>query len=906
MSDGLDLGRIGYETYINDKQYEKTLRKMENDAERSGKSIMKSLFGALSIYSGYRFFKGLVQSASDLIEAENKFRVVFQSIGDSAEKARKRLQKAFGRSKLESAELLGNAGDILTGLGFSAEAALKMSSQAAELSIDLTSLQNYKGGAKGAMEAMTALMVGETERAKALGILVRQESAEFKNLVKHYMEVEKMTLEQAKAQAALDIAIKQSKNAIGDYARTAEEFANSSRRAGERIQDIASKLGKNLIPLASKIIRLISWGTDVLGDMNGTLVSSTAYFGIWIASMYGLEKVFGIMGKIKNAVNEAAVNAGYMSAEALAAKQAEELKVAENLKSNAIRRAQNKKRALDEAVNYKMEAKTAFKAERQKYAEAKKAGTATLEQKEKLKNAAGKYRQSLASLTRAERQYRRAQIAANITSARASATLNRNTIATKVNATAKYALGRAVLFTKACFKSLWAAIVANPIGAILAVLGLAISAMNAWGDSIRQTAAEQIELAKNASELADKRLDSGNKQRLADLDSLDRLKRLATAERLSNDEKAEAKELIDDLSKRYGDLGISIDKTTGKLNIQAGAFDKINKKMLAQAQAQRKAVIKKKMAEIEALKAENKALGSWGAQGFFWMNSESNKAKQDANAKRINALWDEVGAMKMAVRNATAVDKENDQERKNKVRQAKNAATKKKYKEYEEQEAEWRNNRLSDYERELKAINEIVDAQKMRAQELYRLKELSKEDLEASLKLAESERKRLTDKLNAERQAEEARKQAQRAELSRDLEYNRLKAQFLADGKLDRQENISLAEKEVELQKQRVAEAKKAAEQAKAENKAQTENALAQAQIELGEKMRDLKALTDAPLKARRSISQTGGFLATRVSLIGNQDPAKETAKNTKDIVKHVKKTEQNTKKIAEKTLTFD
>jgi len=902
----LDLGKIGYETYIDDKKYEKTLRKMESDAERSGKNIMKSLFGALSIYSGYRFFKGLVESASDLVEAENKFKVVFQSIGNEAEKMRKRLEKVFGRSKQESAELLGNAGDILTGLGFSAEAALKMSSQAAELSIDLTSLQNYKGGAKGAMEAMTALMVGETERAKALGILVRQESAEFKNLVKHYMEAERMTLLQAKAQAALDIAVSQSKNAIGDYVRTYDQFANSSRRVTERLKDAASTLGKNLIPIAAKAIRLISWGTNALSEMNGTLVSTVAYYGAWVAGMYGLEKVFGIMQKIKSSVSNAAVSAGYMSAEALEAKQAEELKVAENLKSNAIRRAQNKKRALDEAINYKMEARAAFQAERQKYIEAQKAGTATVQQKERLKSASIRYRESVSSLTRAQRQYNRAQMAANITSARASAKLTSNTIATKLNTTAKYALGRAVLFSVACFKSLWATIVANPIGAILALVGLAIAGMNAWGDSIKRAAAEQSELANEASQTASKRLDAGNKQRLADLDSLDRLKKLSTAERLSNDEKAEAKELIDDLSKRYGDLGMSIDETTGKLNIQSGAFDKLNKKMLEQAQTQRKAVIEKKMAEIKALEHQVKELGRWGAQGFFWMNSESAKEEQDVLLKKIHALWDEVGAMQMAVRNATAVDKESANDRKNAVNRTRTDLYDKKNKARKDQEAQWANDRLSDYDRELKAINEMVDAQKLRVRELLTYGRISKKIAEDSLKMADDERKRLTDKLNAERDAENARKQAQDAELSKDLEYNQLKAKYLADGKLDKQENISLAQKEVELQKQRVAEAKKLADEAKAANKAQAKNALAQAQIELGERMRDLKALTDEPLKAKRNITQTGGFLATRVSLIGSDNPVKETAKNTKEMVKHTKNTEKYTKKIAESKLTFD
>ena len=138
----LDLGEIGYRTKIDDRQYLTALRRMDRDAQGTGLSIGRSLGAAFSIYSGYRFVRNLVVTASALNEAENKFRVVFGSIGAEAQGMRETLQQEFGRSRQESAQLLGDTGDILTGFGFAQGQALKLAAEAAKLGTDLASFTN--------------------------------------------------------------------------------------------------------------------------------------------------------------------------------------------------------------------------------------------------------------------------------------------------------------------------------------------------------------------------------------------------------------------------------------------------------------------------------------------------------------------------------------------------------------------------------------------------------------------------------------------------------------------------------------------------------------------------------------------------------------------------------------------
>lgn len=199
-----------------------------------------------------------IKTASDAEETINKFGVVFKDVGIESEKVADNLAKNFGLASVTAKKLLGDTGDLLTGFGFTGAAALNLSKQVNELAVDLASFTNYQGGTEGASKALVKALVGETEQVKALGIVIRQQSPEFINLVKHYQDAEGATLLQAKAIAVLKIAQQQSKNAIGDYARTQGAAANQMRLFGERTKDVMISLGGLLLPTFTKVVTSIN------------------------------------------------------------------------------------------------------------------------------------------------------------------------------------------------------------------------------------------------------------------------------------------------------------------------------------------------------------------------------------------------------------------------------------------------------------------------------------------------------------------------------------------------------------------------------------------------------------------------------------------------------------------------
>ncbi|MDX1811581.1 MAG: phage tail tape measure protein [Gammaproteobacteria bacterium] len=247
-----------------------TLQKMDakigqirNEAKGLGQNINEVSAGIRNIGAGLTAFitlpvsllgGALIKSASDAEETFSKFDTVFKDVSTSAENTANNLSKNFGLSSLAAKQLLSDTGDLLSGFGFTGEMALDVSKKVNELAVDLASFTNFSGGAEGASQALTKALLGERESVKSLGIAILEEDVKARVAQLRAMgQLEGMTERQAKAYATLSIAQEQSKNAIGDYARTQASFANRMRVVRARIEDVAVGFGKILLPIATKV-----------------------------------------------------------------------------------------------------------------------------------------------------------------------------------------------------------------------------------------------------------------------------------------------------------------------------------------------------------------------------------------------------------------------------------------------------------------------------------------------------------------------------------------------------------------------------------------------------------------------------------------------------------------------------
>ena len=201
--------------------------------------------------------KSMINAASDADETKSKFNTVFRSISADANKTANDLASSFDLSRIESKKLLADTGDLLSGFGFSQKAALSMSKQVQELSADLASFTNIEGGTTRASAALTKALLGERESIKSLGIAILEEDVKKRVALLTSKGMRFASMRQAKAQATLSLAMEQSKNAIGDYARTSESAANRSRKLTARFDDLKVTIGTKLLPMALKLTNFL-------------------------------------------------------------------------------------------------------------------------------------------------------------------------------------------------------------------------------------------------------------------------------------------------------------------------------------------------------------------------------------------------------------------------------------------------------------------------------------------------------------------------------------------------------------------------------------------------------------------------------------------------------------------------
>ena len=225
----------------------------EKQSEKIFKNIGTKIAAALSVAAAVKFFVDSTKAAIDATETNQKFAVTFDEVSVKAEEAAKNLAANYGLAKTEAKSMLAATGDLLTGLGVQKDTALDLSVQTQQLATDLASFSNYAGGAKGASEALTKAMLGEREQIKSLGIVITEEMMKDELAAEGKSKLTGLALKQAQAHATLKLATEQSKNAIGDFARSMDSPANVIRRVNAQLQNFKEEVSENIAPALGRL-----------------------------------------------------------------------------------------------------------------------------------------------------------------------------------------------------------------------------------------------------------------------------------------------------------------------------------------------------------------------------------------------------------------------------------------------------------------------------------------------------------------------------------------------------------------------------------------------------------------------------------------------------------------------------
>ena len=193
-----------------------------------------------------------VNVAGAFREMENQFNVVF---GDAAPRARDELNQfaeEIGRSGDRMLGFAASIQDTFVPLGLARDQAADLSVAAVQLATDLSSFKNLDTAQT--VERITSALAGQHRAVQQLGIVINQEilAQELMN-----MGIEggvQAATEAEKAVARYNIIVSASQDAIGDAARTSDEWTNQLRGLEDLWYDVRVEIGQNVIPILEELI----------------------------------------------------------------------------------------------------------------------------------------------------------------------------------------------------------------------------------------------------------------------------------------------------------------------------------------------------------------------------------------------------------------------------------------------------------------------------------------------------------------------------------------------------------------------------------------------------------------------------------------------------------------------------
>jgi hypothetical protein len=192
-----------------------------------------------------RFAAQSVGAASDLDESLSKTRTVFGDASDAVEKFAQDAATNLGLSEQAALEATSTFGNLFTAMGINTGKASSLSQEIVQLAADLASFNNIE--VEEAIIALRSGLVGETEPLRRLGVNLSAARINAEALSSGLAETKGQIDAAAKAQAAFNLIMDDTATAQGDFARTSDGLANTTRTLKAAVDDAKASIGVGLV-----------------------------------------------------------------------------------------------------------------------------------------------------------------------------------------------------------------------------------------------------------------------------------------------------------------------------------------------------------------------------------------------------------------------------------------------------------------------------------------------------------------------------------------------------------------------------------------------------------------------------------------------------------------------------------
>ena len=243
----------------------KDMKSVESSVGKAGnvmKGIGAGIVAGFALDTVVDFAKGAMNAASDLAEAQSKVGVVFDDSARSIENWARDAATSMGLSTRAALEAAGTYGNLFDALGLTEQASAEMSTSAVQLASDLASFNNT--GVEETLAAIQSGLLGEAEPMRRFGSNLSAARVDAYLMAEGVVASKDAITDAMRVTARYELILKDTANAQGDFARTADGMANSQRTAAAKAEDLNAKVGQLLMPIGELLVDATTFAIDVI------------------------------------------------------------------------------------------------------------------------------------------------------------------------------------------------------------------------------------------------------------------------------------------------------------------------------------------------------------------------------------------------------------------------------------------------------------------------------------------------------------------------------------------------------------------------------------------------------------------------------------------------------------------
>jgi hypothetical protein len=291
-------------------QAQREFKSLTTTTQKAGFILQRALLpAAAAIGTITQVIGPAIKAASDFEEATSKVNVIFGQASKSVKDFADTAAISLGQSKNDVLNAAGAFGTFGKAAGLAGEDLSLFTTDFVTLATDLASFNNTTP--EEAVMAIGAALRGENEPLRRFGVLLNDAALKTEAMRLGIYKGSGALTAQQKILAAQSAIYKQTGDAQGDFARTADGLANSQRTLTALFKNLQIELGQKLLPATSDFVNAlidIKTALDNIPEPAKTATDRISDFVIqvakWVNPLYRFYRITILLGDALNGVSK--------------------------------------------------------------------------------------------------------------------------------------------------------------------------------------------------------------------------------------------------------------------------------------------------------------------------------------------------------------------------------------------------------------------------------------------------------------------------------------------------------------------------------------------------------------------------------------------------------------------------